>query len=138
MLIVLNADNRTCYYGSSNKSRNRSIIILILVAKILKISCSRNHVDAIADAVDYATGTNECTTVAKIKIIGSRCVIVLINRFGYLEITPPTVPATAGAAKNMAAMKRAFLENVLNNIINTVLYKISNISSKPSITLARV
>lgn len=136
MLIVLNADNRTCYYGSSNKSRNRSIIIQILVAKILKISCSRNHVDAIADAVDYATGTNECTTV--VKIIGSQCVIVLINRFGYLEITPPTVPATAGAAKNMAAMKRAFLENVLNNIINTALYKISNISSKPSITLARV
>lgn len=92
--------------------------------------------DAIAETVDYATGTNECTTVAE--IIGSRCVLVLINRFGYLEITPPTVPATAGAAKNMAAMKRAFLENVLNNIINTTLYKISNISSKPSITLARV
>lgn len=92
--------------------------------------------DAVAKAVDNATGTNECTTVAK--IIGSRCVRVLINRFGYLEITPPTVPATAGAAKNMAAMKRAFLENVLNNIINTTLYKISNISSKPSITLARV
>lgn len=92
--------------------------------------------DAIAETVDYATGTNECTTVAK--IIRSRWVIVLINRFGYLEITPPTVPATAGAAKNMAAMKRAFLDNVLNNIINTALYKISNISSKPSITLARV
>ena len=136
MLIVLNADNRTCYYGSSNKSRNRSIIIQIIIADVLEVLRTRNHVDAIADAVDYATGTNECTTV--IKIIKSRWVIVLINRFGYLEITPPTVPATAGAAKNMAAMKRAFLENVLNNIINTALYKISNISSKPSITLARV
>ena len=136
MLIVLNADNRTCYYGSSNKSRNRSIIIQIIIADVLEVLHTRNHVDAIADAVDYATGTNECTTVAK--IIRSQRVIVLTNRFGYLEITPPTVPATAGAAKNMAAMKRAFLENVLNNIINTTLYKISNISSKPSITLARV
>lgn len=136
MLIVLNADNRTCYYGSPNKSRNRSIIIQIIIADVLEVLRTRNHVDAIADAVDYATGTNECTTVAK--IIGSRWFLVLINRFGYLEITPPTVPATAGAAKNMAAMKRAFLENVLNNIINTALYKISNISSKPSITLARV
>ena len=136
MLIVLNADNRTCYYGSSNKSRNRSIIIQIIIAEVLEVLRTRNHIDAIAETVDYATGTNECTTVAK--IIASQWVIVLINRFGYLGITPPTVPATAGAAKNMAAMKRAFLENVLNNIINTVLYKISNISSKPSITLARV
>lgn len=92
--------------------------------------------DAVAETVDYATGTNECTTV--FEIIVSRWVLVLINKFGYLDFTPPTVPATAGAAKNMAAMKRAFLENVLNNIINTALYKISDISSKPSITLARV
>lgn len=136
MLIVLNADNRTCYYGSSNKSRNLSIIIQIIIADVLEVLRTRNHVDTITDAVDYATGTNECATVAK--RIESRCFLVPINRFGYLEITPPTVPATAGAAKNMAAMKRAFLENVLNNIINTALYKISNISSKPSITLARV
>lgn len=136
MLIVLNTDNRTCYYGSSNKSRNLSIIIQIIIADVLEVLRTRNHVNAIADAVDYTTGTNECTTVAK--IIRIRRLLVLINKFGYLEITPPTVPATAGAAKNMAAMKRAFLKNVLNNIINTALYKISNISSKPSIKLARV
>ena len=90
--------------------------------------------DAITEAVDYAARTNQCATVSKII---SR-VFVLIYRFSYLIFTPPNVPAAAGTAKTMAAMKRAFLQNVLNNIINTTLYKISNISSKPSITLARV
>lgn len=92
--------------------------------------------DAIAEAVDYAARTNQCATVAK--IIRSRCVLVLIYRFGYLIFTPPMVPATAGAARNKAARKRAFLKNVLNNIINTALYKISNISSGLSIKPTRV
>lgn len=91
--------------------------------------------DAITEAVDYAARTNQCATVSK--IISRVWVFVLIYRFSYL-ISPPNVPAAAGTAKTMAAMKRAFLQNVLNNIINTTLYKISNISSKPSITLARV
>lgn len=135
-MIVLDADDWAAAYYNISQTGDGGIIVQVLIAEVLKVLSNRTHIDAITKTVDYATGTNKCTTVAK--IIGSRWVIVLINRFGYLEITPPTVPATAGAAKNMAAMKRAFLENVLNNIINTALYKISNISSKPSITLARV
>lgn len=92
--------------------------------------------DAIAEAVDYAARTNQCATVAKIII--SVGVLVLINRFSYLIFTPPNVPAAAGTAKTMAAMKRACLQNVLNNIMNTILYKISNISSGLSIKRARV
>ena len=40
MLIVLHADNRICYYSSANKRRNRSIIIQIIIAKVLKVFCS--------------------------------------------------------------------------------------------------
>ena len=71
--------------------------------------------DAVADTVDYATRTNECATVAE--IISCIGVLVLIYRFSYLISTPPMVPAAAGTAKIMAAMKRAFLQNVLNTII---------------------
>ena len=69
MLIILNADNRTCYYGSSNKRRNRSIIIHILVAKVLKISCSRNHLNTITNAIDCTSRSYESTTVVKIILL---------------------------------------------------------------------
>jgi len=40
MLIVLNADNRISYNCNICKRWNRSIIIQIIIAKVLKISCS--------------------------------------------------------------------------------------------------
>ena len=69
MLLVLNADNRTCYYGSSNKRRNRSIIIHIIIAKVLKISCSRNHLNTITNAIDHTSRSYESTTVIKIILL---------------------------------------------------------------------
>lgn len=69
MLIVLYADNRISYNCNICKRRNRSIIIQIIIAKVLKISCSRNHLNTITNAIDCTSRSYESTTVIKIILL---------------------------------------------------------------------
>ena len=69
MLIVLYADNRISYYGNICKRRNSSTVIQIFIAKVLKISCSRNHLNTITNAIDCTSRSYESTTVVKIILL---------------------------------------------------------------------
>ena len=114
MLVVLDADDRTCAGNYLREAGQGGIVVQIFVAQALEVLRSGYQTYTVEKTIDGASRSDECSAVFEVVWFGS--VGVLIDRLLSLYFYPPVVFAATGNAIIMATKAMNALEIVFNTI----------------------
>lgn len=128
MLVVLDADDRTCAGNYLREAGQGGIVVQIFVAQALEVLRSGYQTYTVEKTIDGASRSDECSAVFEVVWFGS--VGVLIDRLLSLYFSPPPVVfAATGNAIRMATKAMNALEIVFDTIkMKTIVVKINLIS----------
>lgn len=128
MLVVLDADDRTCAGNYLSEAGQGGIVVQIFVAQALEVLRSGYQTYTVEKTIDGASRSDECSAVFEVVWFGS--VGVLIDRLLSLYFYPPPVVfAATGNAIKMATKAMNALEIVFDTIkMKTIVVKINVIS----------
>lgn len=128
MLVVLDADDRTCAGNYLREAGQGGIVVQIFVAQALEVLRSGYQTYTVEKTIDGASRSDECSAV--FEVVWSGSVGVLIDRLLSLYFYPPPVVfAATGNAIRMATKAMNALEIVFDTIkMKTIVVKINVIS----------
>lgn len=127
MLVVLDADDRTCAGNYLREAGQGGIVVQIFVAQALEVLRSGYQTYTVEKTIDGASRSDECSAGFEVVWFGS--VGVLIDRLLSLYFYPPVVFAATGNAIIMATKAMNALEIVFDTIkMKTIVVKINVIS----------
>lgn len=115
MLVVLDADDRTCAGNYLREAGQGGIVVQIFVAQALEVLRSGYQTYTVEKTIDGASRSDECSAV--FEVVWSGSVGVLIDRLLSLYFYPPPVVfAATGNAIIMATKAMNALKIVFNTI----------------------
>ena len=127
MLVVLDADDRTCAGNYLREAGQGGIVVQIFVAQALEVLRSGYQTYTVEKTIDGASRSDECSAV--FEVVWSGSVGVLIDRLLSLYFYPSVVFAATGNAISMATKAMNALEIVFDTIkMKTIVVKINVIS----------